>query len=266
MTSSSLTKNNVHVLGNSLAAETLVFTHGFGTDQQSWKDLVEAFQGDYRIVLYDNAGGGASDPAFFSVNKYDSLQSYAEDLLAIVKELDINNAILIGHSVGSMISMLAILQEPSRFTKLVIIGASPRYLNDEGYIGGFEQADLNALYQTMNDNYFAWVSGFAGLAMQNADRPYLAKNFSDGLAAIRPDIAQSVAKVIFQSDYRGDIAKLAIPTLIIQAKEDIAVPYAVAEYLRDHIKDSKLIEVDAFGHFPHISAPQEIIRAVRSFI
>ena len=266
MAITSLIKNNVHVLGNPDAPETLVFTHGFGTDQNSWKEVIEPFAGNYRIIVYDNSGGGKSDPAYFSANKYDHLHSYAADLLDICRDLDVTNAILVGHSVGSMISILAILKEPERFKKLVIIGASPRYLNDRGYIGGFEQSDLDALYQTMNDNYFAWVSGFANLVMQNADRPYLAKNFADGLSTIRPDIAQSVAKVIFQSDHRSDLSKLAIPTLILQSKEDVAVPYAVAEYLREHISGSRMMEVNAFGHFPHISAPQEIIRAIRSFI
>jgi sigma-B regulation protein RsbQ len=266
MATASIAKNNVHILGNPDAAETLVFTHGFGTDQNSWKDVVAPFKSDYRIVLYDNAGGGNSDPALFSANKYDNLYSYAEDLLDICRDLEITNAILIGHSVGSMISILAVLKEPSRFKKLVIIGASPRYRNEKGYIGGFEQSDLDALYQTMNDNYFAWVSGFADLVMHNADRPYLAKNFAESLSAIRPDIAQSVAKVIFQSDHRDVLGKLRIPTLVLQAKEDVAVPYAVAEYLRDHIAGSKMIEVNAFGHFPHISAPLEIVNAIRSFI
>lgn len=266
MVTSSITKNNVHILGNPAAAETMIFTHGFGTDQTSWKEVIAAFADEYRIVVYDNAGGGKSDPAFFSANKYDNLHTYADDLLDICRELAIHDAILVGHSVGSMISILAILKEPEKFKKLVIIGASPRYLNDRGYVGGFEQTDLDALYQTMNDNYFAWVSGFANLVMQNTDRPYLAKSFADSLSAIRPDIAQSVAKVIFQSDHRNDLKKLHIPTLVLQSKEDAAVPYAVAEYLRDHIEGSRMIEVNAFGHFPHISAPAEIIRAIRSFI
>jgi len=258
-------KNNVKVIGN-LDGPTMLFAHGFGTDQNAWSKVSEAFISKYRIILFDNVGAGKADPEAFSPNKYDTLQAYANDLIEICEEYDVKDAIMIGHSVSGMVSLLTAIKRPEFFSKLALVGASPRYLNDTGYLGGFEQQDLDSLFDTMANNYFAWVSGFSAAAMGNPDNPQLAEGFAETLKAIRPDIAQSVARVIFQSDYRKELSKLNKPTLLIQAKEDIAVPIDVAYYLNNNIVDSKLTIVNAYGHFPHISAPNEVINAVEQFI
>lgn len=259
-------KNNVNIKGDPYAKETIIFGHGFGTDQTAWHTVADAFKNDYRIILYDNVGGGNALPEAYSPNKYNDLFSYADDLIDICDALDIKDAIMVAHSVSGMISVLASLKKPQCFKKLVLVGASPRYRNDEGYIGGFDQSDLDGLYQAMDTNYFAWVSGFSSMAMANPDRPELALSFANTLSAIRPDIAQAVSRVIFQSDHRSVLADLDKSTLIIQSKEDIAVPLQVAEYLDRNIRNSKMVVVNATGHFPHISAPTEIINAIKEFL
>lgn len=259
-----LKKNNVNIIGD--GDETIVFAHGFGTDQTAWKHIVKAFRDKFRIILFDTIGNGKTDPSLFSPNKYSGLEAYAEDLLQIFEALQLENAIVVGHSMSGMISLLAALREPRRFKKIVMVGASPRYLNEEGYVGGFEQSDLLGLYHAMETNYFGWISGFAPLTMSNPDRPELAKDFAQTLSEIRPDIAQSVARTIFQSDYRKELPKLKIETLIIQSTDDVAVPMEVGQYLHEHIPNSRLVNITATGHFPHISAPDQVIEAIRSFI
>ncbi len=244
----------------------MIFAHGFGTDQSAWQQVVSAFEKDHRIVLYDNVGAGKSDPGAFSPNKYDNLTSYADDLVDICNELQIADAVMVGHSVSGMISVLASIKQPALFSKLILVGASPRYLNDSGYNGGFSQEALDGLFQAMANNYFAWVSGFAPAAMANAGRPQLAESFAATLTAIRPDIAQSVSRVIFQSDYRHELGKVAKQTLLLQTKQDIAVPMDVAMYLNNNIKGSTLKVIDAEGHFPHISAAHEVVREIQNFI
>ena len=258
-------KNNVKQIGN-LEGLSILFAHGFGTDQSAWEQVKEAFLTDYRIILFDNVGSGNSDPEAYSANKYNTLEAYADDMIAICEAYHVKDTILVAHSVSGMIGVLASLKRPELFSKLILIGASPRYLNDVGYVGGFEQKDLNGIYETMSNNYFAWVSGFSSAAMANHDNPQLAESFASTLKAIRPDIAQSVARVIFQSDYRKELSKTQKPTLLLQSKEDIAVPLNVAEYLHKNIANSKLKVVNAFGHFPHMSAPQEIINEIKQFI
>jgi sigma-B regulation protein RsbQ len=196
----------------------------------------------------------------YSPLRYSSLYSYAEDLLELCAELKLFQTIVVGHSVGGMVSLLAALMAPERFKQLVFLGASPRYLNDPttGYIGGFEQSDLDHLYAAMSANYYAWASGFAPIAMANPDRPELSREFASTLSAIRPDIAQAVARVIFQSDHRAELSKLTIPAVILQTSNDIAVPPEAGQYMADHIPRSRLIRIQAQGHLPHLSAPDVV--------
>lgn len=262
MTTSILARNNVKILGN--GDRTLVFAHGFGSDQSAWRHQVAAFAPNFRIILFDHVGAGKSDFTAYSPKRYSSLYSYAEDLLDLCAELKLNQCILVGHSVSGMVSLLAALVEPQLFRQLIFVGASPRYLNDRDYIGGFEQADLDALYAAMSSNYYAWASGFASLAMGNPDKPELAQEFAKTLAAIRPDIAQAVAKVIFESDHRPELPRLQVPTLILQPSNDIAVPLEVGRYMADKISQSQLININAQGHLPHLSAPNVVTNAIAS--
>jgi sigma-B regulation protein RsbQ len=262
MGTSILERNNVKILGN--GSKTIIFAHGFGSDQTAWRHQVTAFASDYRIILFDHVGAGKSDFSAYSPRRYSSLYSYSEDLLDLCAELKLTQCILVGHSVSGMVSLLAALVEPQRFSQLIFISASPRYLNDEGYFGGFEQSDLDSLYAAMSSNYYAWVSGFAPIAMGNPEKPELALEFANTLGAIRPDIAQAVARVIFQSDHRAELPRLRLPTTILQASDDIAVPIEVGQYMADKIADSQLIPIQARGHLPHISAPDVVTHAIAS--
>ena len=264
MNSSIVRRHNLNILGQ--GAQTLIFAQGFGTDQTAWRHQVATFAPKYRIVLFDHIGAGNSDFSAYSPHRYSSLHSYAEDLLELCSELTLTHCTLIGHSVSGMIGLLAALAEPKLFNKLVFIGASPRYLNDTGYIGGFEPSDLDKLYAAMSSNFYAWASGFAPLMMSYPEQPELAAQFAKTLTAIRPDIAQAVIKVIFQSDYRQELSQLKVPTLLIQAKDDPAVPVEVGQYMAQKIAKSQLIEIDVRGHLPHISAPGKITRAIASYL
>jgi sigma-B regulation protein RsbQ len=262
MRTSILERNNVKILGN--GSKTIIFAPGFGSDQTAWRHQVAAFASNYRIVLFDHVGAGKSDFSAYSPRRYSSLYSYSEDLLDLCAELKLTECILVGHSVSGMVSLLAALVEPHRFSQLIFISASPRYLNDEGYFGGFDQSDLDSLYAAMSSNYYAWVSGFAPIAMGNPEKPELALEFANTLAAIRPDIAQAVARVIFQSDHRAELPRLTLPTTILQASGDIAVPIEVGQYMAAQIADSQLIPIQAQGHLPHISAPDVVTHAIAS--
>ncbi len=257
-----LERNHVNVLGS--GSQTMIFAHGFGSDQTFWRHQVAEFASDFRIVLFDHVGAGKSDLSAYSPHRYSSLYSYAEDLLDLCAELKLKQCILVGHSVSGMVSLLAALVEPECFSQLIFIDASPRYLNDNGYVGGFEQSDLDALYAAMSTNYYAWAAGFAPLVMGNPDQPELAMEFANTLAAIRPDIAQAVSRVIFQSDHRAELPRLKIPTVILQANDDVAVPVDVGTYMADKIPKSKLITLPVSGHLPHFSAPDLVTSAISS--
>ena len=261
-----ITRNNVRVIGKLDATRTIVFVHGFGTDQEIWSEVSDAFLGEFRIVLLDHVGAGGSAPEAFIQSRYLNLRPYAADLIEVADALSLENLILVGHSAGAMIALLAANARPLLVSQLILIGASPRYLNDTGYHGGFSEADLSELYGLMVGGYKRWADQFAALAMGNPNRPQLARRLATSLKSLPPDHALTVLCSIFQSDYRSELPLVTSPTLIIQSKEDFAVPLEIAEYLHAQIRSSRLAVINATGHFPHLSAPDEVIKAVRTFI
>ena len=264
MPGTSIQRNNARIVGT--ASRTVILAHGFGTDQTAWRHQEADLARDHRVVLFDHVGAGRSDLAAYSPRRYQSLRSYAADMLELFDDLGLGEVDYVGHSMSGMIGLLAALDEPERFRKMIFIGASPRYLNDEGYCGGFEQKDIDGLFEAMTGSYHAWASGFAGVAMGNPDRPELAQEFAATLCAIRPDIALAVSRLIFLSDHREDLPKLRVPTLIVQTKSDVAVPREVGAYLARHIPRAELDVIDAHGHLPHMSAPAAVTAAIRAYL
>ncbi|KAH9298566.1 hypothetical protein KI387_030248, partial [Taxus chinensis] len=250
--------HNVHVLGS--GQEVIILAHGFGTDQSVWKHVVPHLVDSYRIIIFDNMGAGTTNPDFFDFDRYSTLHGYAYDMLAILDELQIESCIFLGHSVSGLIGCLASIEKPLLFSKLIMISASPRYLNDVDYFGGFEQEDLDQLFEAMQSNFKAWVSGFAPLAV-GADLDSIAvQEFSRTLFNVRPDIALSVAKTIFQSDLRGILPHVTVPCHILQSSKDLAVPVVVSEYMQEHLGGKSIVEIlPTEGHLPQLSSPDIMV-------
>lgn len=238
-------------------ARLVVFSHGLGTDQRAWDAIIERLPADVAALVFDLPGAGPLLPADFDPDDYSSVADYADDLLALLDELGIGRCTYVGHSVSGMIGTLASIEEPARFEQLVLLNGSPRYLNAEGYVGGFDQADLDSLFTAMSTNYQAWVAGFAPAAV-GVDVPDAIVDFSAGLLAMRPDITAKIARMIFTSDLRHVLPMVSVPTLLIHAREDMAVPASVGEFLHEQIAGSRLEWIDTAGHLPHLSAPDEV--------
>lgn len=239
----------------------LVLMHGFGTDQDIWHRVLPGLIDRYRVVTFDLAGAGPQAGMTFDPLRYADIEAYADDLLLILHELGIKSCYYVGASLGAMIGALAAIEQPGLFRRLVFLGGSPRYLNDENYVGGFDQASIDGLYQAMSGSYHEWVSGFAPLVVRGSSDA--TQEFAESLMALRPDMALSMAKAIFQSDLRDRMPLIKVPTTILQMSSDIAVPVEVGRYLNAHIAGSTIEVIAAEGHFPHISAPTIVVDAIR---
>lgn len=261
---STLLRNNVRVAG--FGERAMVFAHGFGCDQNMWRLVAPAFERDFRTVLFDQVGAGASDLSAYNPKRYGTLDGYAADLLEIGTELELNNAIFVGHSVSAMIGVLASLADPSLFTELILVSPSPRYIDDGAYRGGFSASDIEELLISLADNHLGWSGMMAPVIMANPDRPELAEELTNSFCRTDPVIARDFARVTFTSDNRADLAKVTARTLVLQCREDAIAPIEVGEYVRDHIVDSKMVLLDATGHCPNLSAPKDVIAAIRAFV
>ncbi|CAA7035882.1 unnamed protein product [Microthlaspi erraticum] len=251
--------HNVKVIGSG-GRGTIVLGHGFGTDQSVWKHLVPHLVDDYRVVLYDNMGAGTTNPDYFDFERYSTLEGFAFDLIAILEELQIQSCIFVGHSLSAMVGILASLNRPGLFSKIVMLSSSPRFVNDVDYQGGFEADDLNQLFEAMASNYKAWCLGFAPLVVGGDLDSVAVQEFSRTLFNMRPDIALCVAQTIFQSDMRQVLPLVAVPCHILQSAKDLAVPVVVSEYLHNNLGSESVVEVmPSDGHLPQLSSPDTVI-------
>ncbi|CEG21562.1 Sigma factor SigB regulation protein RsbQ [Planococcus massiliensis] len=257
-------RNNVRIIGE--GKQTLVFAHGFGCDQYVWNQVAPAFENKYRIVLFDYVGSGKSDKSKYSTERYSTLHGYKQDLLDLCDALNLRNVVFVGHSVSSMIGILASNERPELITKLIMIAPSPYYLNEGDYQGGFEPADIDELLDMMEVNYKEWAKYLAPVVMQNPDRPALTTDFEGILSSNDPVIARQFAEVTFKSDMRGELGKVRVPALILQTQFDAIAPIEVGRYVHAHIENSKFIIMDAKGHNPHLSDVEETVAHIQQYL
>jgi sigma-B regulation protein RsbQ len=244
----------------------MVFAHGFGCDQNMWRHVWPAFAGEHRIVLFDHVGLGGSDASAYDRDRYGSLQGYADDVLDICRELELTDVVFVGHSVSAMIGVLAASAEPERFGRLVLVGPSPRYVDDDGYTGGFSRADIDELLASLDSNYLGWSTAMAPVIMGNPDRPELGVELTNSFCRADPEIARHFAHVTFLSDNREDLGRVTTPALVLQCSEDVIAPREVGEYVHRNLPGSALVVLDATGHCPNLSAPEETVAAIRAFL
>jgi sigma-B regulation protein RsbQ len=260
-----LRRNNVRVSGRA-DGPPLVFAHGFGCDQNMWRFVAPAFEADFRVVLFDIVGMGGSDASAWSPDRYDSLDGYATDVVEILEALDLTGVVFVGHSVSSMIGALAAVRAPERFSKLVMVGPSPRYIDDDGYVGGFGASDIDELLVSLDSNYLGWSTAMAPVIMGNPDVPELGEELTASFCRTDPTIASAFARVTFLADNRAELRQVPVPTLVLQCADDVIAPDAVGAYVAAEIPTSTLVRMQATGHCPNLSAPAETIAAIRSFV
>jgi len=261
-----IVRNNVRIRGR-LDGQPIVFAHGFGCDQNMWRYVAPQFEDDFAVVLFDHVGSGESVASAYDPERYGSLAGYAQDINEICEAMGLEDVVLVGHSVSAMIGALAIADSPpGRFAKLVMVGPSPRYIDDNGYRGGFSTQDIDELLESLDSNYLGWSSSMAPVIMGNPDRPELGQELTESFCRTDPEIARRWAHVTFRSDNRADLARVDVPTLVLQCREDVIAPVEVGEYVHGAIEGSRFVVLDAVGHCPNLSAPEETTAAISAFV
>ena len=257
-------RNNVLLTGHK-DKPVMMLANGFGCDQNMWRLVAPALAEDFRVVLFDHVGSGQAEPSAWQPERYASLDGYVDDILRICHELDLNDVVFVGHSVSAMMGVLAAIAEPERFRQLILIGPSPRYIDDAAYRGGFSESDIDELLESLESNYLGWSAAMAPVIMGNPDRPELGQELTNSFCRTDPQAARVFARTTFLSDNRADLARVTVPTLILQCSSDVIAPLEVGAYVHAQIPDSTLVTLQATGHCPHLSAPVATAAAIRSF-
>ena len=262
--SSAFTRHNAHLLGSS--GKVMMLAHGFGCDQNMWRFVASAFSDEYRLLLFDHIGAGNSDISAYDPKRHASPEGYAEDVVALAREAGVQDGIFVGHSVSAMIGILDARQAPELFEALVLVCPSPRYIDDGDYIGGFGPEQIEELLEFLDGNHLGWSRAMAPAIMGNADRPELAEELTESFCRGDPEIIKRWARATFLSDNRKDLAPLDARVLILQCREDVIASICVGEYVHAALRGSELVIMDATGHCPNLSAPEETIAAMKAFL
>jgi sigma-B regulation protein RsbQ len=258
-------RHNINMSGRP-DGQPMLFAHGFGCDQHMWRYVAPRFEDEFCVVLFDHIGAGNSDLSAYDPQRYSSLSGYAEDVVDICIELGLRDVLFVGHSVSAMIGVLAAAAAPEMFAKLVLVGPSPCYLNDGDYVGGFSEEDINDMLESLESNYLGWSSALAPAIMGRPDRPELGQELTESFCRTDPAIARQFARVTFLSDNRNDLPVVTTPTLVLQCSDDIIAPKAVGEFVRDRMPNASMVLLDATGHCPNLSAPEETAAAIERFV
>ncbi|MFY2786753.1 alpha/beta fold hydrolase [Rhodococcus sp. MALMAid1271] len=259
------TRNNVRVVG-AADGPVVMLAHGFGCDQTLWRSVTELLAPEFLVVLFDHVGSGASDPAAWDAEKYAGLDAYSDDIIDIAADLDLRGATFVGHSVASMMGVLAVPKAPERFSKLVLLTPSPRYIDDGDYRGGFSAEDIDELLESLDSNYLGWSASMAPVVVNAPERPDLENMWTASFCRTDPACARVFARATFLADNRADLASVALPTLIVDCARDSLAPPQVGRYVRDHIAGATLTTIDASGHCPHITEPERTAEAIATFV
>jgi sigma-B regulation protein RsbQ len=253
-----------HVVESGQGVQPLLFAHGFGCDQKMWRFVAPAFEATHRVLLFDHVGCGKADLKAWDPVRHATLDGYARDVVDILEGLDLRDVSFVGHSVSAMIGVLAAQKAPGRISRLVLIGPSPRYLNDPpDYVGGFERTDIEGLMDLMETNMLGWADFLGPLVMGPTSLEALTQELKESFCAADPEVSRHFAAATFLGDNRADLAQLRVPTFILQCSDDAIAPRGVGEYVHAHVPGSVLEVVEASGHCPHLTHPAETIDAIR---
>jgi sigma-B regulation protein RsbQ len=244
----------------------MVFLHGYACDQSMWRHIAPHFEQSHKVVLYDHVGAGSSDLRAYDKLRYATLHAYADDLIEICDELGLSDIDVMAHSVGGMISLLAAKKRPEMFGRLMMLGPSPCYIDTDDYIGGFTAEGIDELLAFLQLNHASWSAFLAPRVMGNDDRPELAAELEGFFTRSDPEIIHHFANVLFHIDHRADLAGMTAPCLIMQCQDDIVAPLEVGDYLHAHLESSQLVVLDTRGHYPQLSAPDKVVRAMKNYL
>ena len=248
----------------------MLYAHGFGCNQNMWSRVIPSFMSTHQQVLFDYVGSGQSDLTAFDPARYSSLDGYAQDIIEVCDASNLKNIVFVGHSVSCSIGILASIARPDLFSQMILVGPTPCFVNHPPeYVGGFEVADLEGLLDLMDQNYIGWANYLAPVvssAGSEQEDAAVTAELSDSFCSTDPLVARIFARATFVSDNRDDLPKVQCPSLILQHRTDALAPLHIGDYMHSHLANSTLQILEVQGHCAHMSDPDLVVSAMRSYL
>ncbi|MEV8503754.1 alpha/beta hydrolase [Actinoplanes sp. NPDC051475] len=251
--------------------DPVVLIHGWPLSGRSWEAQTPALIADgKRVITYDRRGFGKSSQPW---DGYD-YDTFAADLDALLKHLDLTGATLVGFSMGGgEVARYLGTYGSGRIAKAVFAGAVPPYLykSDDNPEGALDDATIKAFQDGVTADRIAFVDGFAQ-AFFTAGKTL---KVSDNQVRYAQELAHAAsAKATLDciaafglTDFRGDLAKIDIPTLVIHGDSDAIVPIEHSgKRTAETIPGAKLVVIEDGPHGINASHPTEFNEALLGFL
>lgn len=227
----------------------VLLSHGFGASTGMWRGQVEALQRSYRLIPWDMRGHGDSDsPAAPELYTH---QHTVDDMRALLDHLQIERAVIAGHSLGGFMSLRFYVAYPERVQALILQGCGPGYRRPDARAAWNERAARRA--RTLEDGGLAALGGGAEVRVS-------VQHTAQGLAhAARGILAQVDSQVI------DSLPHIRVPTLVIVGAGD--TPFVDgSHYMASRIPRVIEVVVPNAGHGVNVEQPEIVNAAMRQFL
>jgi pimeloyl-ACP methyl ester carboxylesterase len=226
----------------------VVFVHGAGGTHQNWlyqvRDLPQA-----PTYALDLPGHGRSEGT-----GYDSVEGYGEWLVAFLDAAGLDQAVLVGHSMGGAIALDVALHYPARSAALGLVGTGARL------------RVAPALFEVLGQDYGAAVKLICEWAFgpdASSDMVRLARR---QMGATLPEVLRSDLLACDAFDVMGQLAQVTVPTAVISGTQDRLAPCKYSTYLRDAIPGARLHVVEGAGHMVMLENPGAVAQALAQLL
>ncbi len=226
----------------------LILVHGAGGNHLGWPPELRRLPG-YAVYAVDLPGHGRSAPPGRS-----SITTYTDDVAALIDGLGLENAVIIGHSMGGAIAQMMALRHPDKTAGIILIGTGARLPVSDAIL---EKALTNFEETAAFVSKYAWARG--------VPEPLIAEGYKTMMdTGAQVTHGDYVACNAF--DVSDRLPQITVPTLVIAGSTDMMTPHKLGQFIADHIPNAKLVTIEGGGHMMMLEQPEKVATAVSNFL
>ncbi|MFB7515518.1 alpha/beta fold hydrolase [Streptomyces sp. NPDC056144] len=228
----------------------LLLVHGHPFDHTMWQPQIERFSRTHRVIAPDLRGYGRTPLG--AMTDSTGLGEFAEDLVAVLDHLRVDEAVVVGLSMGGQIAMELHRRHPGRVRGLVLVDTFPAAETEEG------KAVRNAMADRLLEE---GMRGYADEVLDRMVAPYNAHAAPHVHRMMRETDPVAAAAALRgraeRPDYRESLTRVAVPALVVVGRDDTYTPVSDAEEMHALLPDSTLAVVERAAHMPNLERPEE---------
>ncbi len=253
---------NWYEVGN---GEPLVLLHGWSISAAAYSELAGMLSNDYRLLIPDLPGHGASSPA-----RSNDFKALANDLACWLAAVTEGPVSLVGWSLGGMLSIQIAADDLLAVRRMVLIGVTPRFANGDDWTLGLPATQVHALARNLKRRFETALGDFFALTFADEDisreRLRIIRNFAVINQPLPDrDVVLDLLGLLAIQDQRDVLPAIDVPVLVLHGDLDQIAPVGAGRYIAGQVPDGTFVEFAGVGHAPLLSQPGEVAQRIREF-